>query len=466
MLRHPQSRIIQRFYSASLPRSQPSFGFSGAGFLGCYHVGVAACLHRHGLLPNHNDASLSSPAFVTGVSAGSMIAAAALAGVNPEPDGMEVVLEAARRTRELAREARTQEEKGIVSFTIPLDVLTPGFSLIDQVEGPFRKAMVHALGGTFPDVSNSASAAIISDDPKINNPYDIDPDLFRRRFPEGSLRIGLTDRRALWPPPIPSPIATERILEAYRYVDTFRDLDDIVAACMLSSYIPGVTGPIRLRDKVPDFIHSFFGVMNTNGSSGNFKGSGHSINDTVDRAGTRLRLMETGGHVKHGKSGLPTVKRKLDEDSTLARDVESLNSTDFWDGGIADVFPTFDDQTVIIAPVNGLFFPNPAICPSHSSTEAKLTAANTLEGELDITTTHLFGKISPVFFQSLLRSYIPTTFRHCNKARLGLNSKNVQAALKMLFSSEDNELYEMFREGYDDARRFLDQSGQLAVFTG
>ena len=28
-----------------------------------------------------------------------------------------------------------------------LDVLTPGFSLIDQVEGPFRDALARALGG-------------------------------------------------------------------------------------------------------------------------------------------------------------------------------------------------------------------------------------------------------------------------------------------------------------------------------
>ncbi|KAL3781870.1 hypothetical protein HJC23_005410 [Cyclotella cryptica] len=456
MLRPSQSQILHRFSSTALPRNQASFGFSGAGFLGCYHVGVAACLHRHGILPNHNDSSVSSPAFVTGVSAGSMIAAAALAGVNPEPDGMEVVLEAARRTRELARESKTREEKGLFSFNIPLDVLTPGFSLIDQVEGPFREAMVKALGGTFSYDSNSGNAAIICDDSNNNsndNPYDIDPELFKRRFPGGTLRIGLTDRRALWPPPIPSPIATERILDAYRYVDTYRDLDDIVAACMLSSYIPGVTGPFHLRDKVPDLLHGFFGVTNSNENSGNSVATEQPINDTVDRAGTRLRVMESLGLVKHGKTGLPTVKRKPEENSTPARHAESSNSTDFWDGGIADVFPTFDDQTVIIAPVNGVFSPNPAICPSYSSLEAEFTTSSTLEGDVSqVSATHPFGKLSPALFQTLLRSYIPTTFKHSNKARLGLNSKNVQAAIRMMFSSEDKELYEMFREGYDDAR--------------
>ena len=82
----------------------PSIGFSGAGFLGCYHVGVAACLHKHSILPdpiNDNSYDTNKMPLLTGVSAGSMIASATLAGVNPEPDGMEVVLTAARRTREL-----------------------------------------------------------------------------------------------------------------------------------------------------------------------------------------------------------------------------------------------------------------------------------------------------------------------------------------------------------------------------
>ena len=95
----------------------PSIGFSGAGFLGCYHVGVAACLKRQGWLgldDDNSSATQHSTTFqsttikplvplLTGVSAGSMVAAATAAGIEPEPDGMEVVLTAARRTRELSK---------------------------------------------------------------------------------------------------------------------------------------------------------------------------------------------------------------------------------------------------------------------------------------------------------------------------------------------------------------------------
>jgi len=414
MNRRQTISVIQRFSSAS---TNLSFGFSGAGFLGCYHVGVASCLHRQGLLPNPNDSS-ASPPFVTGVSAGSMIAAAILAGVNPDPDGMEVVLEAARKTRELTKAHGSN---------VSLDVLTPGFSLVDQVETPFRAAIIKNLGGTIPDSGQLHG--------ENGNLYDIDPDLFKRRFPDGSLRIGLTDRRVLGP---------GNILEAYRYVDSYRNVEDIVASCMLSSYIPGGTGPLHLHDKVPGFLTGLF-VTNDTSSVNEIKntaGEHESMNDTVHRAGRRLRHMERDGLVKHGKTGLPIVPEQHKQHSDPTQAV-TLNSTDFLDGGIADVFPTFDAQTIIIAPVNGVFHPNPAICPINASEEAELNIID------DQTPT---SQLPPLYLQSLMRSYIPKTFKHCHKARLGLNTKNAKAALKMVFSSEDEELYQIFREGYDDAR--------------
>ena len=195
-----------------------SIGFSGAGFLGCYHVGVAACLRRHGWLgvkdcsPKTHQAKVS---LLTGVSAGSMIAAAISAGVEPEQDGMEVVMTAARRTRELSEKTKPLPA---------LDALTPGYSLIDAVEQSFRDAIVKALGGTLPLQSENLQD-------NIDFSYDVDPELFRLRFPNGSLRIGLTDKRELFSKfPPPSPLSS--ILPAYRYVDTFRNVEDLVAACM------------------------------------------------------------------------------------------------------------------------------------------------------------------------------------------------------------------------------------------
>ena len=74
----------------------PSFGFSGAGFLTCYHLGAAKCLSEHGLLNlDHHD---NRPT-LTGVSGGALTIAAIAAGVNPEV-GMATTLAVAERTRQ------------------------------------------------------------------------------------------------------------------------------------------------------------------------------------------------------------------------------------------------------------------------------------------------------------------------------------------------------------------------------
>ncbi len=76
----------------------PSFGFSGAGFLTCYHFGVADCLFKHGLLlPKKHETT--NNVMLTGVSGGALVAAAVSMGVSPE-EGMAATLEIARRTRQ------------------------------------------------------------------------------------------------------------------------------------------------------------------------------------------------------------------------------------------------------------------------------------------------------------------------------------------------------------------------------
>jgi len=459
----------------------PSFGFSGAGFLGCYHVGAAACLLRQGWLPSPDERGGDGRRLpsITGVSAGSMIAAAIMAGVNPDPDGMEVVLEAARLTRNAVRAtektSKTDNQQNTISakmrlpkFGLSMDVFTPGFSLIDQVETPFREAMVKTLGGTLPKSTHTTSLTHFTAE-EMNGAndslYDIDPELFRRRFPSGKLRIGLADRHSLW-----LSLRKSKILEAYRYVDDFRNLEDVVASCMLSSYIPGGTGPLKFGENMPGFLG---GISQKSVADEN--------NTTVDRAGERLREMKQLGLVKYGLTG------EVDEPNYTTTELEDINSdsapvihrfsTDYWDGGLVDVFPTFDESTVIVTPVIGLFDPNPAICPLFPSLEDDENAAVLIAGE-----AHSLGKqqqeqrqtIQPptetepnnVIVQNLFRSYFPSTFRHCAKSRLGINSKNVSTALRMMFSSEDDELYRRFREGYDDTKRFLDQRGQLRVFVG
>lgn len=406
MMQHQQRllrHLHRRFTSANNNNNdnRPSFGFSGAGFLGSYHVGVASCLHKHGILPNSDEGTNNKMPILTGVSAGSMISAAICAGVQPEPDGMEVVLTAARRTRELQTNRN-------VSF----DVLTPGFSLIDQVEGPFRDAMVKALGG-YCETDESTGITTI---------HDIDPTLFASRFPQGGLRIGITDRRGL---------LKMQIVESYRYVDSFRNIEDVIACSMLSSYIPGITGALQSDNKV--------GV------------------DTSYRAGFRLNEMAKLGMVKHGVTG-----------SVVGEDNKDETATNYWDGGISDVFPTIDKDTVIVAPVNGVF-DNPTICPRMPE-EISDGMLNEDESKEDTgfhkqqSTTSTTSQAT--LLQHYLRAYLPTTFHHCAKSRLGLNTKNANALLKMIFSSDDDELYTSFREGYDDCKRYLKDRDQLRVISG
>jgi hypothetical protein len=450
-MRPPRLPLRRTFSSTQAPSEQQrlSFGFSGAGFLGCYHVGVAACLRRHGVLPHPdecNDVRTNYPV-LTGVSAGSMIAAAALAGVNPDPDGMEVVLEASRRTRELRREKRQHDKEGkktspsfAINIPTSFDVLTPGFSLIDQVEVPFRNALAKAFGGycQWDQSNNSASF------------HDIDPDLFSRRIPSGKLRIGLTDRRGLWPPPlVPFSMQQRRqFMEAYRYVDTYRNLEDIIACSMLSSYIPGITGPFNLKDRIPAIIG---GLLNEEiiGAKANTTGKPRR-NDASYRAGLRLNEMTRLGLVKHGRTGQPTIVNGAPDD---AHDDEP---TIYWDGGIADVFPTIDEHTVVVAPVNGFFDPNPSICPQMPDNDSDSGSATECDGGGFDSDTRKHSISTPssnvAILQNFLRPLLPTTFRHCDKSQLGLNTKNLHAALQMLFSSDDDELYTKFREGYDDAQ--------------
>ena len=402
----------------------PSIGFSGAGFLGCYHVGVAAALEKHGWMMQNNTQQTPSAPLLTGVSAGSMIAASIHAGVSPEPDGMEVVLTAARRTRELP-----------ISI---LDALTPGYSLIDAVEGPFRMAIVKAMGGTLP--SNRSR----SDDYSLDSLslYDVDPDLFRRRFPTGSLRIGLTDKRALlssFPPP--SPLSS--LPSAYRYVDSYRNVEDIVASCMLSSYIPGVTGPLMKDNIAEKLLGALYNIAQSEKDKQNTVKA--SANDAMIRAARQLNEMRRLGMVKDGRT-----HDRIEPD----HNTEEHETTHFWDGGIADVFPTFDDGTIIVSPINGIY-KNPAICPSlQEQHNEKEEGGQSLKSES---------------LSYLIRSYIPTlpaTFRHCSKSHLGLNVENARAVKAMLLSSDDAQLYLRFRDGYDDATRFLSDRNLLRVFKG
>jgi hypothetical protein len=254
-----------------------SIGFSGAGFLLCYHLGVAKCLLEQGLLPKKGELR-STELRLTGVSGGALVAAAVCAGVDPD-DALQMTLSVSRETRKAGM----------------LDALQPGFSLIDVMENRFSTLIHEAV--------------------------DHDSDFLMRRIDHGRLlRIGLTDRR-VFPPIGQNP-------RAIVHVDRYRDMQDVIASCILSSYIPGVTGPAW--------------------------GSLDSRHGAILKAGERLRDMIDAGCVLYTSSGVPLPRLSKDHDSV--REI-------CWDGGLVNGFPFFDDDTLMVCPLAADFHTNPTINP-------------------------------------------------------------------------------------------------------
>jgi hypothetical protein len=263
-----------------------SVGFSGAGFLACYHLGVVSCLTDQGVLFGRtcsSDGYRSSDSVVlTGVSGGALVAAAVVAGIDVAT-GMQTVLNVSQAARCAGR----------------LDALQPGFSLIDVVEGEFSRLFREAVRA--------------------------DPEAFLQRACQG-LRIGLTDRR-VFPPFGYNP-------NAFLYVDSYRSIDDVIAACILSSYVPGVTGP----------------------ALGSMALRNHAV---VRAAGVMTEMMEHGC-VKKGATG---ETLKLDQTTNETTLLNRIAREVCWDGGLVNAFPTIDKDTVIVSPI-AADFKNASISPA------------------------------------------------------------------------------------------------------
>lgn len=317
-----------------------SLGFSGAGFLASYHLGAVKCLQEQGVLAVSKGSLLP----LTGVSAGALVAASIAAGVNAD-DGMKSVLEIARKAREAGR----------------LMTLQPGFSLVDVMEVEVRE--------------------------RLNKAVESDNEEFLRRIDYGrNLRIGLTDRQ-VFPPVGPNP-------RAMCYVDRYRDIDDVVAACVLSSYIPGVTGPTL--------------------------GSKHERHHAILRAAQRLLEMVQHGCVKKGLTGEPL------QVSEISSDLREL----YWDGGLVNAFPVFDENTVIVTPIAADFV-NESIDPSIEYRDKGLPIRKWKAN--------------------------PTTQLHMTTA-------NLHTFRSLVLNPDEANLQSFFDKGYDNALTFLDQRSLLQVF--
>lgn len=251
-------------------RRLSSISFSGAGFLTVYHLGVAHCLLENGLirLEPPTDATTQSPSIMTGVSGGALVSSTLICGIPPERS-MEILLEVAGKARQQT-----------------LNIYHPGYSLIDAVERHLSTLL-----------------------------SKIDGEEVKERVRGGRLRIGFTDGR-VFPPFGYNP-------KAYLYIDSFQTVDDIVAACVLSSYVPGATGPLL---------------------------SSNVTNQAVQRSQDKLLELAKHGAVKnfYGTS--------IEEDVKIAPPI-------FVDGGFVNVWPVVDADTLIVTPLSAQFHCRDYICP-------------------------------------------------------------------------------------------------------
>jgi len=250
----------------------PSISFSGAGFLGAYHSGVASCLQEHGLLPDYSrdDAIEESPSnqVLLGSSAGSLISSAILCGVPADSQ-----LRMANKISALAR-AR------------PLDSMTPGFSLIDELEPLLRSSLKdHSALGRWGDES----------------------DYLRKRVSR-KLQVNLS-----------AAINFPLTMKDNRIVDSFECIDELIAACILSSYVPFATGPLN-----------------------------PSPGDAVSDAMRSLNINSIRPYYSNSPNDPPNTR--------------------YIDGGLTAMFPLLNENTLIVSPlpVRARKKTNRVICPKFS----------------------------------------------------------------------------------------------------
>lgn len=217
---------------------------------------------------------------------------------------------------------------------------------------------------------------------------NVDEEFALRRIQQGRLlRIGLTDSRTF--------PRFRRNPNAYVYVDKFENLEEIISACILSSYIPGLTGPLSQR------------TLNSNGA--------------VRRANRILMGMVEKGCVKDALGlalqGVDERRKTVNATRDFLEEPQN-EAVMFWDGGLTNVFPTIDSDTCIITPFSGRFR-NPSISPS----------------SLTLTRSH-----------ELRNNYYD---------RPEVCFENLRTLRYIAFSSESLALEKWFEQGFNDASQFL-----------
>jgi hypothetical protein len=384
-----------------LSRSISSIGFSGAGFLASYHLGAAQCLIDHGFYDKNRRGKDQIP--LIGVSGGALTIAAISAGVNCS-DGMAVCLDVSRQARQSN-----------------LDILRPGFSMLDVMENHLTRLLHDAIDG--------------------------DEESYLQQIEYGQLlRIGLTDRRSFFASTPPAVVGQMAGRNAWLYVDRYRSVGDIIAACVLSSYIPGITGPAL--------------------------GSMALKNTSVARASEKLKEMVASGCVKKGWNGEIFVQDDANNQNTTTTTTIPSNDTNtglspeqtsiswreaaaekwmqyynksvegrewFWDGGLVNAFPFIDDDTLIVSPIAAKFTYNDSITPILGyRTDNNICS---VDDENHINFIKLDSRVS-----------------------VQVTTENARVLRCITFSSEDSVLEQKFSQGYDNAHQYLKQNNLLSVF--
>ena len=268
-------------------RMPPSLAFSGAGFLTSYHLGVVDCLERQGLLdhviePRKDDdgrEDQNRPMILSGVSGGALAAASIALRIRSD-DAMAISMR-------IAANARTG---GL------FDALHPTISLVDRV----AEELQHLA-------------------------KDMDEEEVLRRISSGNLHIGLTDSAHF-------PFFRRHDGdEAYLYINEFDSIAEILSACTLSSYVPGLTGPAPLERSIQS-------------------------HPACTHATQVVKQMLQRGAAKDANGNR---KQKLMNESS-----------ELWDGGLSKLFPTINSKTMLVTPFAGTFR-NPTISPKKSDMTPK-----------------------------------------------------------------------------------------------
>jgi hypothetical protein len=372
-----QRQALRSIVTKASPKAHtvPSFAFSGAGFLTCYHLGVIECLRTHEILNvdatgSNDDTHYKNPrrqqqshpkVILSGVSGGALASTSVALSVRTD-DAMNVTMKIAQTARQTG---------GI------FDHLHPNFSLVDQVYFELQQLT-----------------------------SDIDEEYVLRQLKDNiKLRIGLTDS-SLFP-----FFRRQNSERAYMYVDEYESIEEILAACILSSYVPGLTGPIPLeRSK--------------------------KLHPAMTSATQHLQQMLQRGAVK-GQYGQP--KQNLINPQT----------SEFWDGGLSNLFPTINKESILVTPFAGRF-QNPTISPATNK-----NVMGEVDGEQSAVTANYYKRMLGALTAIPVSKY----------AALDLSMVNMRAMRYVALSSTDEELQSWFTEGYDNALNFINHQSMKSQFS-